>query len=111
MCIRDRDVTGHGIDVEFFGEMTTMPGGPAWLAIMTGAAIFPIGSYFDGAGHRYAIRTELPIPEGEGRSERIRLATQAMAYAFEDIIRERPTDWHLFQANWPSDRGVEDLDE
>jgi len=101
--VSDRDVTGRGVEVEFFGERTTMPGGPISLAIMTGAAVFPIGSYFDGPGHRFGIRPELQIPEGDDRTERIQKGTQALAVAFEGIIRERPTDWHLFQPNWPSD--------
>lgn len=106
--VADRDVTGRGIEVEFFGEATTMPAGPASLALMTGAALFPIGTYFDGDGHRFAIRPELRIPEAESRSERIALGTQDLAHAYEEIIREQPTDWHLFQPNWPSDREAED---
>jgi KDO2-lipid IV(A) lauroyltransferase len=109
--VADRDVTGRGVEVEFFGEKTTMPGGPASLALMTGAGLFPIGSYFDGAGHRFEIQPEIPIPPAEERSERIRLATQAMADAFEDLIRVQPTDWHLFQPNWPSDMVVEEPPE
>jgi KDO2-lipid IV(A) lauroyltransferase len=99
------------VEVEFLGEKTTMPGGPASLALMTGAGLFPIGSYFDGAGHRFEIQPEIPIPPAEERSERIRLATQAMADAFEDLIRVQPTDWHLFQPNWPSDMVVEEPPE
>jgi KDO2-lipid IV(A) lauroyltransferase len=106
--VADRDVTGRGIEVEFFGEATTMPAGPVSLALMTGAALFPIGTYFDGDGHRFAIRPELRIPEAESRSERIAIATQDLAHAYEGIIREQPTDWHLFQPNWPSDREAED---
>lgn len=106
--VADRDVTGRGIEVEFFGEKTTLPAGPVSLALMTGAAIFPIGSQFDGAGHYFPCQPELPIPEGEDRSERVRLGTQAIAHAYEKLIRERPTDWHLFSPNWPSDRVAED---
>ena len=105
--VADRDVTGRGIEVEFFGEVTTMPAGPASLAVMTGAAIFPIGTYFDGPGYRFAIRPELPVPEEGTRTERIAAATQDLARAYEGIIREQPTDWHLFQPNWPSDRSPE----
>ena len=36
--ICDRDVTGGGIEVEFFGEKARMMGGPAALAVQTGAA-------------------------------------------------------------------------
>ncbi len=109
--VADRDVTGNGIEVEFFGEMTTMPAGPVSLALMTGAAIFPIGSQFDGAGYLFPCQPELLIPEDENRSERIRLGTQALARAYEDLIREKPTDWHLFSANWPSDRTAEASEE
>ena len=30
--LADRDLAGNGIEVEFFGEKTTLPGGPALLA-------------------------------------------------------------------------------
>ena len=39
----DRDLTGAGITVDFFGEPTTVPGGPALLALRTGAALLPCG--------------------------------------------------------------------
>ena len=35
----DRDVTGTGMEVEFFGEKARMMGGPAALAVQTGAAL------------------------------------------------------------------------
>jgi lauroyl/myristoyl acyltransferase len=38
----DRDVTGGGIDVEFFGEKARMMGGAAALAAQTGAALMPV---------------------------------------------------------------------
>jgi len=106
--VADRDVSGRGVAVEFFGEMTTMPAGPFSLVELTGAALFPVGSYFDGSGWRFVVHPELPLPEAEKRSERIRLGTQALAHEFEGIIRVKPTDWHLFQPNWPSDAIVEE---
>ena len=33
----DRDLTRSGVEVDFFGEPTRMPAGPAKLAIETGA--------------------------------------------------------------------------
>ena len=106
--VADRDVNGRGVPVEFFGEMTTMPAGPYSLVELTGAALFPVGSYFDGPGHLFEVHPELPLPDADDRSERIRLGTQALAYEFEDIIRAAPTVWHLFQPNWPSDAALEE---
>lgn len=104
--IADRDVSGRGVEIEFFGETTTMPAGPVSLVELTGAALFPVGCYFDGSGYRFEVHPELPMPSAIDRSERIRLGTQALAREFEDIIRIKPTDWHLFQPNWPSDAAV-----
>ena len=40
-CCRDRDIAGDGVEVEFFGERTTLPGGPATLALRTGRDAAP----------------------------------------------------------------------
>ena len=47
MC--DRDIGGGGVEVELFGERTTLPGGPATLALRTGAPLLPAAVYFEGA--------------------------------------------------------------
>ena len=44
----DRDVTGGGIEVEFFGQKARMMGGPAALAVQTGAALMPAALWFEG---------------------------------------------------------------
>jgi phosphatidylinositol dimannoside acyltransferase len=44
----DRDVTGSGIEVEFFGEKARMMGGAAALAVQTGAALMPVILWFEG---------------------------------------------------------------
>jgi len=102
----DRDLAGHGPEVEFFGERTTLPGGPATLAVRTGAPILPTAIYFDGPTSRHAV--VLP-PLDTGRRGRLRedvgRITQDLAHALEDLIRRAPEQWHLLQPNWPSDRG------
>ena len=45
--LSDRDLTGDGVEVEFFGERTTLPAGPATLALRTGAALLPVAVYFE----------------------------------------------------------------
>ena len=54
----DRDIQGGGIEVDFFGEVTTLPGGPAMLSLRTGAPILPTGVYFESRynGHHAIVR-------------------------------------------------------
>jgi len=102
----DRDLGGGGIDVEFFGERTKIPGGPATLALRTGAALLPTAVYFDGAyNHRGVVRPPLTVQRsGKTRAE-VNELTQKLAHELEGLIREAPEQWHLFQPNWPTDPG------
>lgn len=107
--VADRDVTGRGVEVEFFGETTTMPAGAVALADATGADLLPVGSYFkEGRGYRIVVHDPVDLPSGGTREERIRHGVQDFATVLEEIIREEPSQWHLFQPNWPSDRALEE---
>ena len=59
--LADRDLTGDGVEVEFFGERTTLPGGPAMLALRGGAPLLPAGCYFL-ARRRGTCRDPAPAP-------------------------------------------------
>ncbi len=39
--LSDRDIAGDGIEVDFFGEKTTLPPGPVTVALRTGAPLIP----------------------------------------------------------------------
>jgi lauroyl/myristoyl acyltransferase len=101
----DRDLTGDGVEVEFFGETTTLPAGPATLALRTGAPLLPVAVYFRPRGGHHAV-VQAPIPaQREGRlRDDVARVTQALAHHFEELIRAAPEQWHLMQPNWPSDR-------
>jgi KDO2-lipid IV(A) lauroyltransferase len=100
----DRDLGGGGVEVEFFGERTTLPGGPATLALRTGAPLLPTAVYFEGTGHRGITGPPLPVErEGKLRDDVTRI-TQDLAVRLEELIRRAPDQWHLMQPNWPSDR-------
>jgi lauroyl/myristoyl acyltransferase len=103
--LSDRDLTGDGVEVEFFGERTTLPAGPATLALRTGAALLPVAVYFtEGRGHKGVVCPPLEITRAGRLRDDIARITQALAYEFERLIRVAPEQWHLLQANWPSDR-------
>ena len=103
--LSDRDLGGDGIEVEFFGERTTLPAGPAVLALRTGAPILPTAIYYRSDRLRHGV-VKPPLDTARRGSVREDVAriTQDLAHALEDLIRESPTEWHLLQPNWPSDR-------
>lgn len=102
--LSDRDLKGRGVEVEFFGEKTTMPPGAATLALRTGAPLLPVCCYFEDGGYRVVILDPLPMPEEGTRTEKVISITQSLAGALESLIRDNPRQWHLVQPNWPSDR-------
>jgi KDO2-lipid IV(A) lauroyltransferase len=103
--LADRDLKHRGVEVVFFGEKTTLPPGPATLALRTGAPLLPVASYYDGDhGYRVVIRPAIPVPADGTRSEKVRTMTQALASEMESLIGAAPQQWHLVQPNWPSDR-------
>jgi len=102
--LADRDIAGDGIELEFFGETTTIPAGPATLALRTGAALVPCAVYFEGrSGHHAIVQPPVPtVREGRLRED-VRRVTIELADRLERLIRIAPTQWHLQQPNWPSD--------
>jgi lauroyl/myristoyl acyltransferase len=99
----DRDITGHGIEVDFFGETAQMAPGPAALAERTGAALMPVMLWFTEDGWGVKVGAEIPVPAGEDRKERIVGMTQSVARFFEDAIAEHPQDWHMLQRVFTAD--------
>ena len=106
--LSDRDLVGNGVEVDFFGEKTTMPAGPATLALRTGAMLLTAVVYSGpGADHRAVIDPPLDTTRsGPLRSDVNRL-TQEIASRFEAMILQAPEQWHLFQPLWPADRPVD----
>jgi KDO2-lipid IV(A) lauroyltransferase len=101
--LSDRDISGTGIEVEFFGESTTLPAGPATLAFRTGAPLIPCAVYFTDDGRECVLEEPLPVErQGKLRADIARV-TQDLARALEDLISRAPEQWHLMEPNWPSD--------
>ncbi len=110
--LSDRDVAGNGIEVEFFGETTTMPGGPATLALRSGARLVT-GAVYSGPGPDHRAIVEPPLDTtryGSLRQDVARL-TQQIATRFEGLIRRAPEQWHVFQPLWLADRPEADQTE
>ncbi|MGY9074871.1 MAG: phosphatidylinositol mannoside acyltransferase [Acidimicrobiales bacterium] len=102
--LSDRDIGGGGIEVDFFDERTTLPGGPALLGLRSGAPVLPTGVYFTaGGGHVGVVQPPLDTTRHGKLRQDVNRVTQELAGALEGLIRREPEQWHLFQPNWPSD--------
>jgi phosphatidylinositol dimannoside acyltransferase len=102
--VSDRDIAGNGVEVEFFGEKTTLPGGAATLAFRTGAPLVPVVVYSGpGTWHTGVIHPPLDTTRRGTLREDVARVTRELAALFEEDIRRRPEQWHMYQPNWPSD--------
>ncbi|GAB2853869.1 phosphatidylinositol mannoside acyltransferase [Actinocorallia aurea] len=101
--VADRDLSETGVEVEFFGKTARMPGGPAALALQTGAALLPVTLWFEGDDWGARVHDEVPQPLEGTRKEKTRAMTQALADAFAEGIAAHPSDWHMMQKIWVED--------
>lgn len=94
----DRDLTRSGVPVEFFGEPTRMPAGPAKLAIETGSPLHPAHVYYDGEDCVVRIDDAIDTSSGD-----VGVIIQALADRFAINIAKHPQDWHMLQPLWLAD--------
>jgi phosphatidylinositol dimannoside acyltransferase len=94
----DRDLTRSGAEVDFFGEPTRMPAGPAKLAIETGAALCPAHCWYGQNSWPIEVHPPLDCTSGDAGA-----ITQALADQFATNIAAHPADWHMMQPQWLAD--------
>ncbi len=97
----DRDVTGDGVEVEFFGAPTRLPGGPALLALRAERPLVPVGVFVQD-GHHHAVLLPPLDTERRGRLRAdVQRVTQDLAHALEQLIARDPVQWHMLAPAWP----------
>ncbi len=104
----ERDLTGKGVPVTFFGERTWMPAGAAKLAVETGAALLPVHGWYtitDSGEEAWGLKVDPAIDISGG----VASATQALANQFAANIAAHPADWHMLQPLWEGDLSPERL--
>ena len=101
----DRDISRNGLEVDFFGEKASFPAGPATLALLTGAPLYPVTMHYEGPRTIGVVHERISIPQELPKVERVAHMTQQIASAFELGIYAHPEDWHMLQKIWVSDRG------
>lgn len=94
----DRDIQGGGVAVDFFGSRVTLPGGPATLALRTGAVLLSAACYMGPGEDHFAVVTPPIVAEREGRlREDVTRVTQLVAHELEGLIRRAPEQWHVLE--------------
>jgi phosphatidylinositol dimannoside acyltransferase len=85
---------GPGVSVRFFGKRSIVPGGPAAIALKTGAALMPACQYATTPGHHH-VHVDAPLTLAEGETKEGLM--QRVVNRFEDFITERPQQWYAFR--------------
>jgi lauroyl/myristoyl acyltransferase len=102
--VAERDLSSSGVEVEFFGEATRMPAGPALLAQQTGALLLPVTLWYDDSPVMQGrVHPPIEVPGTGSRAEKTSVMTQALADAFATGIADHPEDWHMLQRLWLKD--------
>jgi lauroyl/myristoyl acyltransferase len=101
----DRDITGTGYLMPFFGRLAPIPLGPAAIALRLGTPLFPVCVYrlpddtyqAEGAPLVFAKNT------GDPRADQVR-ATQELLRHIEGFIQKHPEQWHVPHRIWPESK-------
>jgi len=98
----DRDVSGTGRTLPFFGQTASFPVGPFRLAAVAGVPIFPVFVLMEPDG-RYRTLVEPPIRLGLAPGSRSEPDERELSAAMErwvailtSVIVENPEQWYLF---------------
>jgi KDO2-lipid IV(A) lauroyltransferase len=96
--LADRDVSGRGLELPFFGQVTRVPAGHAVLALWTGAWILPACFYRRPDGG-LVIECRAPIIPDRTRDTKESLTLRCLKI-LEEFIRARPEQWTCFYDLW-----------
>jgi len=97
----DRDITGTGHVMPFFGRPAPIPLGPAAIALRLGAPLLPVCVYRLPDDTYMAEGTPLIYAEstGDSRADQVR-ATERVLRRIEQFIQAHPEQWHVPHRIW-----------
>ncbi len=98
----DRDLVGNGLPATLFGHPTTLPSGPAALALLTGRPLVAAACWRVGPERFRGRAWPVEAPLTGDRKQDVAALTDAMARRFEEAIAPMPEQWWAtFQPLWP----------
>jgi KDO2-lipid IV(A) lauroyltransferase len=109
MCVAmqgDRDVSGTGRAMPFFGKTASFPIGPFRIAQASGAPVFPVFVLQEEDGrYRTIVEEAIRVPQARGAAadEAVVAGLAAFVARMEAMIRAYPTQWYRFTRFWESE--------
>jgi lauroyl/myristoyl acyltransferase len=97
----DRDITGTGRPMPFFGRPARIPMGPAAIALRLGTPLLPACVY-RLPDDTYRAEVAPPViakPTGDPRADEVRV-TQELLRHIEGFIQRHPEQWHVPHRIW-----------
>ncbi len=91
--VADRDITGGGVELSFFGSPAPIPAGPGLLAIQSHVPAFVAGVWRTRPGYYRGRLERVDVPAGGSRREQLTAFLAAEVAAFERIIAKAPDQW------------------
>jgi KDO2-lipid IV(A) lauroyltransferase len=99
--LADRDLTAHGVQVDFCGHPARMAPGPAALALAERRPLHPVSIRHERRGRGWGIvitfHPAVEVPGPGTTRERATAMTQACADVLSAAVREHTADWHMLQ--------------
>lgn len=97
----DRDLTGSGELLPFFGQPAPIPIGVVDIAVRTQSSIVPIILYHAGMRVHAVPHPEITYDTTAPRPAEVRRVACELLALFERAIREHPDQWHVLEPIWP----------
>jgi lauroyl/myristoyl acyltransferase len=104
VIVCDRDFFHNGLDVEFFGERTTLPHGAIRIARDTGAMIVPLYGKRVPGGHKITIQEPFDVARTGDAQADLKAGIAKVIASLEIALAETPDQWVMFQRVWPSEQ-------
>jgi phosphatidylinositol dimannoside acyltransferase len=98
----DRDLTGTGTNIPFFGRPAPIPLGVVEVAIRSGAAIVPIALLRTDWGVEGLVFPETTYDPAAPRAQEAERIARGILTTFETVIRSHPDQWHVLDPVWPA---------
>jgi KDO2-lipid IV(A) lauroyltransferase len=102
----DRDVSGTGRPMPFFGKTASFPIGPFRIAQASGAPVFPVFVLQDEDGrYRTVVEEPIRVPHARGAAgdEAVLAGLSTFVARMEETIRTHPTQWYRFARFWENE--------